>query len=146
MKNILRILLTGALMLSCAAFADSHETGELDLGFMAIVGSFATPIIIVFVIFFFDYKNKQRMFNTVDKAIESGVEVPESVLATMEKPEKPGTALKKGLVWCGLGLGVLVAWSLFRNFSEASLGFIPLFLGIAYLISARLEPETDSNG
>jgi hypothetical protein len=113
---------------------------------MGIFAVFGTPILIVLILCFFDTRNKALMFGTIDKAIEAGTEIPVSVLQAIEKPAKELSSLNRGLVWCGLGIGVLVAWSLFRNFSEASLGFIPLFIGIAYLISARLEPDDVTNG
>jgi hypothetical protein len=80
------------------------------------------------------------MLNTIDKAIERGVEIPVSLLEAIDKPKRKASSLQRGLIWCGVGLGVLVAWSTYRNFNEASLGFIPVFIGIAYLIYARFEP------
>jgi hypothetical protein len=145
MKNFLRALLTCALLFGNIAFAAANGTDEMDVGFLAVAGAYATPIIIVLTITVFDSYNRQRMFSTIDNAIQAGVEVPPAVLEALDKPAKAASTLKKGLVWCGLGLGILVAWSVFRNFNEASLGFIPLFVGIAYLIGARLEPDPKSD-
>ena len=113
---------------------------EIIIPLAGIIFSFSTPMVIIGIIVYLDYRKKERMFSTIDKALEKGVEVPESVLKAIEKPASRGSSLQRGLLWCGAGIGVLLAWSIFRNFNEASLGFIPLFIGIAYLINSRLEP------
>ena len=146
MKNLLQLFICILVLYSGVAFAQGDGAGSGDpIAKMGIVATFGTPILIVLIICFFDTRNKALMFGTIDKAIEAGTEIPPSVLQAIEKPAKQISSLKRGLVWCGLGIGVLVAWSLFRNFNEASLGFIPLFVGIAYLISARLEPDVIPN-
>ena len=117
---------------------------ELIIPVIAIAFSFTTPIIIICTIVYLDFRKKGRMFNTIDLALEHGKEIPISLLEALEKPRSRASTLHRGLVWCGLGVGILVAWSVFRNFNEASLGFIPLFIGLAYLVIARLEPSPPS--
>jgi hypothetical protein len=113
---------------------------EILIPMAAISFLFLTPLIIICTTAYLDFRKKNRMFNTIDKAIERGVEIPTLLLEAIDKPKRKASSLQRGLIWCGLGLGVLVAWTTYRNFNEASLGFIPLFIGIAYLILARLEP------
>jgi hypothetical protein len=147
MKSLLQLFICILFLYSGVVFAQEGGDGSGDpIAKMGIFAVFGTPILIVLILCFFDTRNKALMFGTIDKAIEAGTEIPVSVLQAIEKPAKELSSLNRGLVWCGLGIGVLVAWSLFRNFSEASLGFIPLFIGIAYLISARLEPDDVTNG
>lgn len=147
MKSLLQLFVCVLVLYSGVALAQGDGAGSRDpIAILGICAVFGTPILIVLIICFFDSRNKALMFGTIDKAIESGTEIPASVLQAIEKPAKQVSNLTRGLIWCGLGLGVLVAWSLFRDFSEASLGFIPLFIGIAYLVSARLEPDAVTNG
>ena len=117
---------------------------ELLIPITAISFTFLTPLIIICTSVYLDFRKKNRMFNTIDKAMEHGVDIPVSLLEAIDKPKRKASSLQRGLIWCGLGLGVLVAWTAFRNFNEASLGFIPLFIGIAYLIYARLEPANSN--
>jgi hypothetical protein len=147
MKSLLQLFICILVLYSGVAFGQEGGGGSGDpVAKLGIFAVFGTPILIVLILCFFDTRNKALMFGTIDKAIESGTEIPASVLEAIEKPAKQVSSLRAGLVWCGLGLGVLVAWTQFRDFSEASLGFIPLFIGIAYLISARLEPDVVANG
>ncbi|MDA0347441.1 MAG: DUF6249 domain-containing protein [Verrucomicrobia bacterium] len=89
---------------------------------------------------------------TIQKYLELGKEVPEELLADRGKPKnwQPVSDIRKGLIWCSVGLGIsltlfILTGSSIYNFSGAgrssAIGIIPLFIGIGYLIAAKLDAK-----
>ena len=90
------------------------------------------------------YRNsqKRREAELTKLAIEKGQPLPQF------PPPTPGkyATLKHGLVWIAVGLGliIMVLFEELFNLSGVSVGFIPLLVGIALLISWNLERKEKS--
>ncbi len=131
----------GELRTANTMFKNNPDRNSLDIeGLTAILLIFSTPILAIY----FSYLKKERVYKTIDKAIENGVEVPSSLLESVEKSKERPSALQRGLVWTGIGCGVLIAGTMISSINEASIGFIPLFIGLGYLLSAKMESNSDS--
>jgi hypothetical protein len=61
--------------------SDKAHAGKFDIeGFLAILLIFSTPILAIYV----SYRKKERVYQTIDKAIDKGIEVPSSLLEAVE--------------------------------------------------------------
>jgi hypothetical protein len=94
----------------------------------------AVPIMIGVVIA--NNARKKREADLIRLAIEKGMPVPDFT----EHPARFGT-LKAGLVWIAIGVGfiAMVAFSGDGDREGLSLGFIPILIGLALVVSWYLE-------
>lgn len=79
----------------------------------------------------FELYHRERM-----AAIDKGIELPplpDGLLSEQAVPYHPRRNLRKGLVWAAVGAGMLIAFPRMES-DLAYLGFIPLLIGVAYLI------------
>jgi hypothetical protein len=128
--------------------AKENDDYEPKLSSGGIVLISLMPFITAILIVFFVVRNKrmkeQRMFQLYEKALEAGKDLPESFFRRPE--EEPKSHFLKGSIWIGTGLGVSIgALYLMGEHSPWGFGLIPLFIGIAYLISYYVEKKDKAN-
>jgi hypothetical protein len=108
---------------------------------VAIVMSLLIPIVAIIS----DGKKKRAIYELHHRerlaAIDKGMEVPAlppELFDGGQKARGPGNYLLRGLIWSAVGIGILIA---LRSHDEdvATLGVIPLLVGIAYLIYYFVE-------
>ena len=85
-----------------------------------------------------EHRHRERM-----AAIDRGLDVPtEAVkLAAISRPRY----LLRGLIWAGVGLGVIFGAQHAFDEEASSLGWIPFAVGVAYLIFYAVEGRKDDN-
>jgi uncharacterized protein DUF6249 len=91
----------------------------------------------------------QRLHRTLAAMIEKGVPIPPELLQPTEPVKPRRSDLRRGLTACGVGLALMLFLGLQRGElfgieqkeigSLWAVGFIPLFVGIGYLIAWKLE-------
>jgi hypothetical protein len=102
---------------------------------------FACPVAIVAVILVYRYRRNLILHKTLASMIEKGVPIPPELL----QPEKPPrNDLKRGFVLIGVGLGLIVFFAVQRE-EVWGLGFIPLLMGVGYLLAWKLARK-NGNG
>ncbi len=110
-----------------------------------IVGTvFFTPVLIVGCLVYFSYREKKLVHASIAKMVEKGMEIPPHLLIQQKKQKvsSPNADLKKGLILLATGLGVALFLNYTPGASEVgawSLGLIPLFIGLAYLLFWKLD-------
>jgi energy-coupling factor transporter transmembrane protein EcfT len=158
------IFLTALMSVSSGAYAQSINGifsevqvigfGSLgsNLPLLIPFAGMAFSLLALLVIFGWLRKVDQHRHETIRKYLENGKEVPEEFLVGQDKPKnwQPVSDIRKGLIWCSVGLGIsltlfILTGSSMYNFSGAgrtsAIGIIPLFIGIGYLIAAKLDPK-----
>jgi hypothetical protein len=101
---------------------------------------FVIPLAFVSGVFFARYRNFLQLNQTVRKLLESGVAVPPEILTPLPSTGPPMSNLNKGLnlIWSGFSLSFL--FRIVSHSREAmSLGLIPVFIGLAYLVHWLLD-------
>jgi len=125
-------------------FGISHAggvTGELVgliLGFTAIVLIFGTPIIIVLAVLRHRWRRQRLVNDVVVKLVEKGQPIPPELFI---EPIQPKSDLRRGIILVGVGLG-LIGFFFFGHGGDhdgVGIGFIPLMIGLGYLLSWKLE-------
>ncbi len=95
------------------------------------------PVFIVGLVLFFRYRDNQNLYKIVNNMVDKGMEIPTHLLQIQRK-KAPRSDLHKGLILISLGLGIACFLKI-QGGEGWSLGLIPLFVGIAYLIIWKLE-------
>ena len=115
---------------------------------VGIASPFIMVCIIIYVIASNATKRRQRKYEMVEKAIESGVEIPEYVFReTPEKDdEKPAkSALNSAVILIAVGIAVTLFFTIKENYDVAALSSVILLLGIGklivYILDARSEKK-----
>ncbi|MGA1372469.1 MAG: DUF6249 domain-containing protein [Pseudomonadales bacterium] len=116
---------------------DDWEPIQLE-ALIAIPMVFLTPIAIVAIIAFANRRKRELVHQTIDKLIETGQPVPLPLLAALDRGNQRST-LRSGATNVALGLGAGIA--LWMNFDRdiATIALIPLFIGVAQIMTLRLE-------
>jgi hypothetical protein len=118
-------------------------------GSLSIIGIFFLPIIMVIVIVALKY-NKENNQNRLQadlyaKALEAGQPIPDNLFP--EQPKKKKNPLNTGIILMSVGVGISlffggIALTTERDaISGASIGIIPFFIGLAYLLIHFLEKK-----
>ena len=115
------------------------SVGELAVGALAITLIFGTPIFIVAGVLYVSYRKRQLVYQTMNRMIGEGKEIPEEILRDLHREATPKSNLHKGLVWSGIGLGILLCFAAMGAEKAAFLGLIPLFIGLAQLLIWKLD-------
>lgn len=113
---------------------DSDDVPPLALGIVAIV--FGCPVLIVMVIMIFRHRRRAMVHRTLAAMIEKGVPIPPELLAP-EQTRRPSD-LRRGIVLVAAGIG-FIAMLLLQKESAWSVGFIPLLIGLGYLLVWKLD-------
>ncbi|GHV10107.1 hypothetical protein FACS1894162_2620 [Bacteroidia bacterium] len=117
-------------------------------GSLAIIGIFFLPIVLVITIVAIVFNNKnnrnQLQADLATKALEAGQPIPEKLFA---EPTKKRNPLNTGIICMGVGVGISLFFVVISLTSDphalagASVGLIPFFIGIAYLLIHFLEKK-----
>lgn len=121
---------------------------DIIIPLIAIVCPFIMVCVIIFIIASNATKRRQRKYEMVEKAIESGVEIPEYVFR--ETPEKDNakagkSTLNSAVILIAVGIAVTLFFTIKENYDVAALSSVILLLGIGklivYILDARSEKK-----
>lgn len=113
-------------------FGLDGNTSETIISVTAIIFVFGLPLLIVFIVFFFNYKNRKAKYRLAEQALASGQQLPENFFKNVEKTEDIRT---KGIknVFTGIGLFIFF-WAITDNFSIGCIGLLVMFTGFGQLV------------
>jgi hypothetical protein len=125
--------------------------GPNVLEIVALVAVLATalvlPVTLLCVFLHFRHRRTKLLHETLRAMVDKGVPIPPELLntKTQSTPRQRGNDLRRGLMCVGVGLGlVLMALATHGSGKIGFAGFIPLFIGAAFLIAWRVEqPRQD---
>ena len=119
--------------------AESGFDSEIIPAVLAIVLLFGGPVLIVTIISFNNRRKRQLVHQTIDKIIEQGRDVPVELLDALDKGKNGKSALARGTVNIAIGVAVCVWLYLVSGIDVASIGLIPLCIGIAQIVVWKIE-------
>jgi hypothetical protein len=117
----------------------AESAGELAVGALAVVLIFGMPVMIVVAVLYWAYRRRRLAHETINQFLASGKDIPPAVLDNLFREQAPRNNLHKGLVMTGLGVGIFLCFALIGSMKAASVGLIPLFIGLAQLLIWKLE-------
>ena len=102
------------------------KTSETVIAVTAIVFVFGLPLLIIFVVFFFRYKNRKAKYRLAEQALASGQQLPENFFK-----EAAATDIRsKGInnIFVGIGLFIFL-WAITGEFGLGCIGLLVMFTG-----------------
>jgi hypothetical protein len=102
---------------------------------------FATPVLVVWIVFLFQQKREQLRTQLIGKALELGKDIDPALLAApvRERNQRPNRLLITGVTLISLGLAAFVSLFLALGLEEASPSSLLLFPGIGLVVVYRLN-------
>ncbi len=126
-----------------------HEGGP-TLGELAIITTmtFFLPVCVVALVMYYRHQRSVMLHDTLRLMIEKGAAIPPELLQPPVRFNliRKGNDLRTGMILVGIGLGFLLIQVFDRQEHVGSIGFIPLFIGVAFLISWKLGQKSDQPG
>lgn len=97
----------------------------------AIVFVFGLPLFIVFIVFFFRYKNRKARYRLAEQALASGQQLPENFF----KEAAAADIRSKGInnIFVGIGLFIFL-WAITGEFGLGCIGLLIMFTGFGQLV------------
>lgn len=119
------------------------KTSETIISVTAIVFIFGLPLLIVFTVFFFNYKNRKAKYRLAEQALSSGQQLPEDFFKNVEKTEDIRT---KGIqnIFIGVGLFIFL-WAITENFGVGCIGLLIMFTGFGQLVIYYTQDSNKKN-
>jgi Domain of unknown function (DUF6249) len=101
---------------------------------VAIVFGTAVPVLLAALVVWYQLRKTERIHDLALRLAERGQPVPPELFAGTHSKQSD---LRRGLVLIGLGIGLAICLAQFE--APWSIGLIPLFMGIGYLLVWKLE-------
>lgn len=107
------------------------RTSETIISITAIVFVFGLPLLIVFTVFFFNYKNRKAKYRLAEQALANGQQLSPDFF----KNEKTEDIRTKGIknIFIGTGLFIFL-WAITGNFGVGCIGLLIMFTGFGQLV------------
>ncbi len=108
----------------------------------AIVFIFGLPLFIIFVVFFFRYKNRKAKYRLAEQALASGQQLPENFFK-----EAAATDIRsKGInnIFVGIGLFIFL-WAITGEFGLGCIGLLIMFTGFGQLVIYYTQQSKDNS-
>lgn len=117
-------------------------TGGILVAIISIVAVFGMPVFILFLIFFFRYKNRKARYRLAEQAIAAGQPLPQEFV----RERKPTDQRSQGIrnTFTGIGLFIFL-WAITGNFGIGAIGLLVMFMGIGqWLIGYKQQTNQDT--
>lgn len=134
-----------------------QEVSDMIVPIIAIVGGFAVPLLIIFFIFYFRYKNRKAKYQLAEKALASGKPLPDGLFTESDSSSVSHSAATpnyytadrdKGIRNTFIGIGLFIfLWAITKSFGVGCIGLLVMFYGLGlWLVSQKHKEDVQQNG
>lgn len=120
--------------------------GGILVAIVAIVAVFGLPVFILFVVFFFRYKNRKARYRLAEQALAAGQPLPADFIRENKPVDQRSQGIKN--TFTGIGLFIFL-WAITGEFGIGTIGLLVAFMGIGQWIigykQQQNEPNKDKN-
>lgn len=111
------------------AFGNFAKTvgGTIVVATVAIVCVFGLPVFILFLIFFFRYKNRKARYRLAEQALSAGQPLPEGLIKEYKQMDQRSIGIKN--TFTGIGLFIFL-WAITDDFGVGAIGLLVMFMGM----------------
>lgn len=111
-------------------FVDAISAGVL-VPIVAITACFGMPVLLIFLIFFFRYKNRKAKYRMAEQILASGQPLPENYFETADRKD----VRSKGISNTFLGIGLFIFfWAITDEFSIGCIGLLITCIGLGQVV------------
>lgn len=122
-----------------------QDTKEAVIAITAIVFILGFPLIIVFIVFFFRYKNRKAKYRLAEQALANGQQLPENFFKGVETTDIRSKGINN--IFVGIGLFIFL-WAITGEFGIGCIGLLIMFTGfgqiVIYYTQQKSRKEKDS--
>ncbi len=110
---------------------------DIIIPVVAIVFSFGSPVLLVALILAYRMKKRRLLHQTIEQMVASGQPIPAELIVSSGAKSIPTVRsdCRRGIFLVCIGAGIII-WQLVERDSWG-IGFIPLAIGVGYLLSSR---------
>lgn len=121
-------------------FSFDHTTSKTIIAVTAIVFIFGLPLFIIFVIFFFRYKNRRAKYRLAEQALASGQQLPENFFKEVATRDIRSKGINN--IFVGIGLFIFL-WAITGEFGLGCIGLLVMFTGFGQVVIYYTQQERD---
>ena len=107
-------------------FGDAVGGGIL-VAIISIIAIFGMPVFIIFVVFFFRYKNRKARYRLAEQALAAGQPLPEEFIREHKSTDQRTQGIKN--TFTGIGLFIFL-WAITGEFGIGAIGLLVMFMGL----------------
>ena len=107
-------------------FGDAVGGGIL-VAIISIIAIFGMPVFIIFVVFFFRYKNRKARYRLAEQALAAGQPLPEEFIRENKSTDQRTQGIKN--TFTGIGLFIFL-WAITGEFGIGAIGLLVMFMGL----------------
>ena len=102
-------------------------SGGILVSIIAIIAVFGLPVFILFVVFFFRYKNRKARYRLAEQALAAGQPLPEEFIREHKSTDQRTQGIKN--TFTGIGLFIFL-WAITGEFGIGAIGLLVMFMGL----------------
>ena len=107
----------------------------------AIIFVFGLPALLIFIIFYFRYKNRKAKYRLAEQALASGQQLPPDFFKEVENRDLRSRGIKN--IFLGIGLFIFL-WALTGEFGLGCIGLLIMFTGFGQVVIYYTQPERNN--
>lgn len=115
-----------------------EHTSETIIALTAIILSLGLPALLIFIIFYFRYKNRKAKYRLAEQALASGQQLPPDFFKEVEFKDLRSRGIKN--IFLGIGLFIFL-WALTEEFGLGCIGLLIMFTGFGQVVIYYTQPE-----
>ena len=116
--------------------------GGILIAIISIIAVFGFPVFILFVIFFFRYKNRKARYRLAEQALAAGQPLPAEFIRENKTVDSRSQGIKN--TFTGIGLFIFL-WAITGEFGIGAIGLLVTFMGIGQWIIGSKQQTQDAN-
>ena len=109
---------------------DNEKAAATIIAVTAIVFGVGLPLVIIFIVFFFNYKSRKAKYRLAEQALASGQPLPVDFFKKMNNEDIRSKGFKN--IFLGIGLFIFL-WAM-TNFSIGCIGLLIMFMGFGQVV------------
>lgn len=123
------------------AFCD-HVNGAL-IPLIALILCFGFPLFVIFIVFFFRYKNRKAKYRLIEQTIAAGRPLPPDFFKSDVVKEMAISDIRsKGIKNIFLGIGLFIfLWAITTEFSIGCIGLLIMFTGFGQVVISYTQDK-----
>lgn len=115
-----------------------NAVSGLLIPIIAIISVFGSPVLILFIVFFFRYKNRKARYRLAEQALATGQPLP----ADFIRENKPADPCSQGIKKTFTGIGLFIfLWAITGEFGIGTIGLLVAFMGIGQWIIGNKQKQ-----
>lgn len=108
--------------------------GGILISIIAILAVFGMPVFILFLVFFFRYKNRKARYRLMEQALAAGQPLPEAFLKENKQSDQRSQGIRN--TFTGIGLFIFL-WGITDEFGIGAIGLLIMFMGLGQWLIGR---------